>query len=82
MTDKWKSFWRGVAMALGAILTLGLSLLAASRRKTPAAPAPMPADTIVTAADAQKKVIAETIRSDSDQALLDKFNASVKKEKP
>jgi len=41
---------------------------------------PSTADSVVSTADAQKEKIHAEITSDSNQALADKFNSSVKKE--
>lgn len=78
MKPAWKAFWIGLGEVLFAILTLGVGLVFLRRRPA----SPTPADTIVSAADAEKAKIAQEIKASSDQALADLFNKSVKKEQP
>lgn len=77
MNATWKGFWRGVLAVLSAIAA-GIAYFLIRRGKTPSKP---PAEI---AADAEAQIAAkrEEIKSDSDQALADRFNTIAKKENP
>jgi Flp pilus assembly protein TadB len=76
MTDAWKSFWRGLLSGVLAVLgTIGAFLL--WRRRSPEVGSP---EEIATEAEAKIEEVRQEIKSDSDQALADRFNSLAKKE--
>jgi len=77
MKDGWKGFWIGLGTAiLGAISAVIAILVGRSGRDG----TPVPPEQIAKEADAQIAAKREDIKSDSDQALADRFNRLAKKE--
>ena len=77
MTDGWKGFFRGIFAALVGALGIILAVLLGRRKPPVGSP-----QEIAATAEIEIAKKREEIKSDSDEALRDRFNTIAKKETP
>jgi len=75
MNEGWKGFFRGIFAALVGALGIIIAVLLGRRKPSVGSP-----EEIATKADAEVAKTAAEIKSDSDEALRNRFNTIAKKE--